>query len=159
MREGFAQRPAEPCCNKAACHKHPAQPDALQQLLPDSRPQNTHAELVDTHWLTRTCLPLPGGTNPCLVSAGKVLPEGCYSWDQEECQLVIQDVPSDRPFQVKAVTVIHPEQQTDLEGLFCVGGVYATQVRAPVGAGIAIVVNAAAGDSMRLLSCVQLRLV
>jgi hypothetical protein len=43
---------------------------------------------------------------------------------------VIPAVPADRPFQVRAVTVIHPEQQTDLEGLFCVEGVYATQVRA-----------------------------
>jgi hypothetical protein len=64
----------------------------------------------------------------CCCSAGEVLQDSAYTWDEDECELVIQTVPN-RPFQIKAVTAIHPEQQTDLEGMFCVGGVYATQVK------------------------------
>ncbi len=67
--------------------------------------------------------------HPFLLPAGEVLPVSSYTWDKEKCELVVHSVPS-RPFQLRAVTVIHPEQHTDLEGLFCVGGVYATQVRA-----------------------------
>jgi len=62
------------------------------------------------------------------------LPEGAYSWDKAACELVIHNVPN-KPFQLKAMTAIHPERQTDLEGLFYVGGVYATQVSLPVASG------------------------
>jgi hypothetical protein len=41
--------------------------------------------------------------------------------------LLVHQVPC-QPFQLRCVTAIHPEQHTDLEGLFCVGGVYAAQV-------------------------------
>lgn len=56
-----------------------------------------------------------------------MLPEGAYTWDPKGCELLVHHVPP-QPFQLRCVTAIHPEQHTDLEGLFCVGGVYATQV-------------------------------
>jgi hypothetical protein len=86
--------------------------------------------LTPCHMCMSVCA-RPGATTAllaCCCSAGQVLQDSIFTWNEEECELVIQAVPS-RPFQIKAVTVIHPEQQTGLEGMFCVGGVYATQVR------------------------------
>lgn len=62
--------------------------------------------------------------------AGVPLAEGSsgFTWDAAACELVVHSVPSDRPFTLQAVTATHPERRTGLDGLFCVGGVYATQV-------------------------------
>lgn len=65
--------------------------------------------------------------NWVVAAAGQPLSEASYTWDKAAHHLIIHKVP-DRAFQVTAVTTVHPEQHTDLEGLFCVGGVYATQV-------------------------------
>ena len=90
--------------------------------------------LLSCGWCCKDPTPAPTAVATAAAAAadtlttGEVLPDSSYSWDEEECELLLHSVPA-RPFQLKAVTAIHPEQHTDLEGMFCVGGVYATQVR------------------------------